>query len=67
MATTYTGIVHLKINGAVACKRPALLAVQVAAFRKDAQPCVRCAAKLRQMDALALRRIAADPAGWVAA
>ena len=67
MATTYTGITHWKINGAIACKRPALVAVSISAFRKETQQCVRCAAKLRQMDILALRRIAADASGWVPA
>lgn len=67
MATTYTGIAHLKINGAIACKRPALVAVALPAFRKEPQQCARCAAKLRKMDAAAFFRLANDPEGWVAA
>ena len=67
MATSYRGHAHLSIKGGIACRRTALVAVPVSKFRKEAIQCARCAAKLRKLDVLALRRIANDPNGWVAA
>lgn len=54
--TNNTGIMHavIKFGTRPLCgRRNAIMATEISAFRHDSHPCIRCSAKLAEMDARA--------------